>query len=163
MVERHDSPDRVRRGERAVEPAELTLAEPVRVEEEQVDLSDAATVVPSGHPEQAVLVAPASNADVVVAERARDEAAVLGRPAERGAPVAPERRGALRVVVVAEGDERLGRVRGGELLGGGARPQLPFPADAEVADRKDARVRGRRNGRREGERGQQRCGQRNRE
>ena len=88
-----------------------------------------------------MLVAAAVDEDVVVSERAGDDEAVLGGPAERVEPVAPERGRALRVVVVPERHERVGLRTGRELLHGRAHAALGRAADPEVADREDAGVR----------------------
>jgi hypothetical protein len=85
--------------------------------------------------ERAVLVAAPLDEDVVVAERADDGDAGRLEPAERGRPVGAKRGRALRVVVVAEGDER---VRGRSRLEAPyrlAELALARAADAEVADR----------------------------
>ena len=146
MVEERDLPGRRRRRELLLQPPRLPGRDRVRVEEEELDVSELARVVAPGHAERLQLVGAAPELVVVVAEHAADPQARPTRPAERRLPVRPELRGALQVVVVAERDEHARGMPRLEALHAETERLLTRAADAVVARRQepDLRLGGRR-------------------
>ena len=141
MVEERDLPGRRRLRELLLEPPRLPGRDRVRVEEEELDVSELAGVVAPGHAERLQLVGAPPELVVVVPEHSADPQAGPTSPAERLLPVRPEERRALQVVVVAERDEHVRRMPRLEALHPLAERLLTRAADAVVARRQEPDLR----------------------
>src|SRR5262245_38582761 len=107
VMEEGDLPGRRRLRKLLLEPRRLPRRDRVRVQEEELDVSEPARVVAARHPERPQLVAPPPDLVVVVPEHAADPHARPPNPPEGPLPVRPEEPRALQVVVVAERDEHV--------------------------------------------------------
>src|SRR5829696_2845139 len=137
VMEDGDLPVGLRGGKAPCEPGRLGRVDPVRVEEEQLRGPGRLLVVAPAHAEGRELVPSSLDTGVMVAEHAGDGEAPTTGPAEAPGPVGAKRRGALRVVVVAERQEQVRAVARLEPAHALAEAPLELAADSEVADRDD--------------------------
>src|SRR5512132_185793 len=141
MVEGSKLPPRLRSAKGLREPRGLRSIRGVRVQEVELDRPDCSSVIAPRHAELVELVAASLHTNVVVAENSCDGTS----PAEARLPVRVKRARALRVVVVPERQDQVGRVSGFEAANRRPEAALGLAADAEVAERDDPdRRRGRR-------------------
>src|SRR5438046_2092918 len=107
MVEERDLPGRRRHRELLLDPPRLPGRDRVRVEEEELDVSERPRVVAPGHPERVQFVSAATELVVVVPEHSADLQAGPASPPEGLLPVHAKARRAPQVVVVTERDEHV--------------------------------------------------------
>jgi hypothetical protein len=122
--------------------ASFHLALGVGVEQVELDRPEDAAVVAPRHSELVELVASSVHPHVVVAEDSRDGDICAPRPPEARLPIGVERGRALRVVVVPERKDQVGRVPSLEAADRPTEGVLRLAADAEVAEGDDPDRRG---------------------